>query len=202
MQPQKRILSGINPSSAKGLHLGNYFGAVKSHVEFQNEGDCFIFIANVHSLNSIFDGKEVAANTENIFIQYLAFGIDPEKTTFYVESDIPEINYLQSILNNTVTVAELKRMHGYKDKLAKNVSQDAINMGLFCYPVLMAADILIFKPDIIPVGEDQAQHVEITREMANTFNNRYGKILKVPELSIKKEAARVKGTDGERKMSK
>jgi tryptophanyl-tRNA synthetase len=198
----KRILSGINPSSAKGLHIGNYFGAVKSHVDFQEKGECFYFIANIHSLNTIFNGKEVEENTRNVFIEYLAFGIDPEKTTFYVESDIPTIPYLQTILNNVVTVGELQRMHGYKDKLAKDVSQEAISNGLFNYPVLMAADILMFNTEVVPVGEDQAQHVEITREIGRTFNNRYGDILTIPELFIKKDVARVRGTDGERKMSK
>lgn len=198
----KRPLSGINPSSSKGLHLGNYFGAVKPHIEFQDKGDCFYFVANVHSLNTIYNKKEVESNTENVFIEYLAFGIDPQKTTFYVESDIPAIMYMQTILNNAVMVAELMRMHAYKDKLQNNVSQDSINMGLFSYPMLMAADILSFGPDIVPVGEDQRQHVEICRDIANSFNNRYGNVLTVPELYVRKEAAKVIGIDGERKMSK
>jgi len=198
----KRILSGINPSSSKGLHLGNYLGAIKTHVDFQTKGECFYFVADLHSLNSVFNPKEVQENTANIFTEYLAFGIDPEKTTFYVESEVPEITYLQTILNNVVTVSELKLMHGYKDKMQKEVSQDAISMGLFSYPVLMAADILIFDADIVPVGDDQSQHVEITREMGRTFNNRYGNILKIPELHIHKETARVPGIDGTRKMSK
>lgn len=198
----KRIFSGINPSSAKGLHIGNYFGAVKPHVEFQSHGECMYFVANLHTLNSIFDPKEVEANTWNVFIEYIAFGIDPEKTIFFVQSDIPFIPYLQTILNNVVTVGELKRMHGYKDKLQKDISQDAISNGLFNYPVLMAADILFCKADMVPVGEDQAQHLEITREIARTFNNRYGNVLKIPELYIKKDVARVRGIDGERKMSK
>lgn len=198
----KRILSGINPSSTKGLHLGNYLGAVKRFVEMQQDGECFYFVANLHSLNTVFNPKEVTENTSNIFLEYLAFGIDPTKTTFYVESDIPEITYLQTILNNCVTVAELQRMHGYKDKMAKETDQSAINVGLFDYPVLMAADILLFAADIVPVGEDQTQHVEICREIARTFNNRYGDVLKVPELSIQKATARIIGTDGVRKMSK
>ncbi len=199
---QKRILSGITPSSAKGLHLGNYLGAVKPHIEFQEKGDCFYFIANLHALNNVFNPEEVHKNTMNIFIEYLAFGLDPEKTTFYIQSDIHGIPYLQTILNNAVTVAELKRMHAYKDKLQNEVSQDAINFGLFSYPVLMAADILAFNPDVIPVGEDQTQHVEICRDIARTFNNRYGDVLKVPELFVKKDVARVPGIDGQRKMSK
>lgn len=199
---QKRILSGITPSSAKGLHLGNYLGAVKPHIEFQDKGDCYYFIANLHALNNVFDPEEVYKNTLNIYVEYLAFGLDPDKTTFYIQSDIESIPYLQTIINNSVTVAELKRMHAYKDKLQNDVSQDAINFGLFSYPVLMSADILIFKPDVIPVGEDQAQHVEICRDIARTFNNRYGDILKVPELYVKKDVARVPGIDGKRKMSK
>lgn len=198
----KRILSGITPSSAKGLHLGNYLGAVKPHVAFQDEGECFYFIANLHALNNVYDPDEVRNNTLNIFIEYLAFGIDPEKTTFYIQSDIETIPYLQTILNNAVTVAELRRMHAYKDKLQNDVDQDSISFGLFSYPVLMAADILLFQPDLIPVGEDQAQHVEIAREIARTFNNRYGDVLKIPDLFIKKDVARVPGIDGKRKMSK
>lgn len=197
-----RILSGINPSSTRGLHIGNYFGMVKRFVELQNTGECYFFVANMHSLNTIYNPDEVRSNTQTVFLEYLAFGVDPLKSTFYVESDIPEISYLQTILNNVVTVAELQRMHGYKDKLAKDIDPRELNAGLFEYPVLMAADILLFNPDIIPVGEDQSQHVEIAREIARTFNNRYGTILKVPELRVYKETARIIGTDGQRKMSK
>ncbi|MDP4010879.1 MAG: tryptophan--tRNA ligase, partial [Candidatus Roizmanbacteria bacterium] len=198
----KRILSGITPSSTKGLHLGNYLGMVKPAIEFQKESQCFYFVANLHGLNNVFIPEEIYRNTMNIFVEYLAFGVDPEKTTFFVESDIPGIPYLQTILNNAVTVSELKRMHGYKDKLQNDIAQDQIGMGLFSYPVLMAADILLFKPDVIPVGEDQSQHVEIAREIARTFNNRYGDILKIPELSVQKNVARVPGIYGDRKMSK
>ncbi|MBP9691090.1 tryptophan--tRNA ligase [Candidatus Woesebacteria bacterium] len=198
----KRIFSGITPSSPKGLHIGNYFGAVKPQVEYQDRGECFYFIANLHALNNVFDPEQVKKNTINIFIEYLAFGIDPAKTVFFIQSDIRTIPYLQTILNNVVTLSELKRMHAYKDKLQSDVDEDALNFGLFSYPVLMAADILLFKPDIIPVGEDQSQHVEIACEIARTFNNRYGKVLKIPELSIQKNVARVPGIDGKRKMSK
>lgn len=197
-----KVFSGITPSSSKGLHLGNYFGAVKPQVEFQNKASCQYFVANIHALNSIFDSKEVEENTMNVFMEYLAFGVDTEKTLFFIQSDIHSIPYLQTILNNVITLADMKRMHAYKDKLQNDVAQEAINMGLFSYPILMAADILIFKPDLIPVGEDQSQHVEIAREMARNFNKRYGKILKVPSLYLRKNVARVKGTDGERKMSK
>ncbi len=197
-----RILSGINPSSTKGLHIGNYFGAVKRFVELQQKGECFFFVANLHSLNTIYDPDEVRTNADNVFMEYLALGLDPNQATFYVESDIPEIPYLQTILNNVVTVAELQRMHGYKDKLVKDVDQGQLSAGLFEYPVLMAADILLFDTDIVPVGEDQIQHVEITREIARTFNNRYGSILKLPDVEVQKDTARILGTDGLRKMSK
>ena len=198
----KRILSGITPSSPKGLHMGNYLGMVKPAVAMQNDSQCYYFVANLHALNTVFDPKDVMQNTFNIFIEYLAFGIDPTKTIFYVESDIAEITYLQTILNNAVTVAELKRMHAYKDKLQDNVSPDSIGFGMFSYPMLMAADILAFDIDVVPVGEDQTQHVEITRDIARTFNNRYGDILVVPELSVQKNVARVPGIYGEKKMSK
>lgn len=197
-----RIFSGINPSSNHGLHIGNYFGAVRPQVDLQSKGECFYFVANLHSLNTVFDPNEIKNNTLNIFTEYISLGIDPEKSTFFVESDIPEIAYFQTILNNCVTVSELKRMHGYKDKLTKVVDQDTISAGLFEYPVLMSADILAFNPDIVPVGEDQSQHVEICREIARTFNNRYGNVLKIPELSVQKNVGRVVGTDGIRKMSK
>ncbi len=198
----QRIFSGITPSSPKGLHLGNYLGAVKPQVDLQAHGECMYFVANLHALNNVFDPSEVRKNTHNIFVEYLAFGVNPETTTFFVESDIPGIPYLQTILNNMVTISELKRMHGYKDKFQGDVNPDQIGMGLFSYPVLMAADILLFMPDVIPVGEDQSQHVEIAREMARTFNNRYGDVLKVPELSVQKNVARVPGIFGDRKMSK
>ncbi|MBP6994099.1 tryptophan--tRNA ligase [Candidatus Woesebacteria bacterium] len=197
-----RILSGITPSSTKGLHLGNYFGMIKRFVALQETGECFYMVANLHALNTVHSAEEIRKNTENIFLQYLAFGIDPEKSVFFVESDVPEIPYLQTILNNVVTVAELKRMHGYKDKLAKDASPDELSAGLFEYPVLMAADILLFDIDTVPVGEDQTQHVEIAREMARTFNNRYGNMLKIPEVKVEKQSARIAGTDGVRKMSK
>lgn len=197
-----RILSGINPSSSKGLHIGNYYGAVKRFVELQESGECYYFVANLHSLNTVFSPHEASDNCLNVFAEYLAFGIDPVKSVFFVESDVPEIPYLQTILNNSVTVAELQRMHGYKDKLAKDVEISGISAGLFEYPVLMAADILLFNTDVVPVGEDQTQHVEICREMARTFNNRYGEVLKVPEVSVQKSTARVLGIDGVRKMSK
>jgi len=203
-ETKPRVLSGINPSSKKGLHLGNYFGAVKPHVEMQKTGECFYFVANLHALNSIYDPTEVRDNTTNIFLEYIAFGIEPETTCLYVESDVEAIPYLQTIFNNVLSVAELERMHGYKDKLANSVEQSQIGFGLFSYPVLMAADILCLNPDLVPVGEDQAQHVEICRTIARRFNSRYPDHFqfKVPEALIRKEVARVRGIDGVKKMSK
>ena len=198
-----RVLSGITPSSSKGLHLGNYLGAVKPQVEYQDKGDCFYFIADSHALNSIFDPKVYARNVYETYLDYLALGIDTKKTTFFVESFVKEIYELTEILNNVVTYGEMKRMHAFKDKLADpNAQVESINMGLFNYPILMAADILVFEADLIPVGEDQAQHVEICRDIAQSFNIRYGNILTVPSLSIEKGVGRVPGTDGIRKMGK
>lgn len=201
---KKSVFSGITPSSAKGLHLGNYFGAIKHHVQLQNDAQsATYFVANIHALNTVFDPKQVEQNTMTVFLEWIALGIDPTKSLFFVQSDIPPIPYIQTVINNVVTIGELKRMHGYKDKLQnQNVDQDAISMGLFSYPVLMASDILTFKPDLIPVGEDQTQHVEITREIAKTFNARYGNVFTIPELMVNKQGARVRGIDGERKMSK
>lgn len=199
----KRILSGITPSSSKGLHLGNYLGAVKPHVEFQDKGECFYFIADYHALNTVHDPKEFGRNVYETYLDYLALGIDLDKTTFYVESMVPAIFELTEIFNNVVTVAHMQKMHAYKDKLANpDQEQESINMGLFSYPILMAADILAFNVDIVPVGADQAQHVEVARDIARSFNHRYGDVLKVPELYIKKDVATILGTDGQRKMSK
>jgi tryptophanyl-tRNA synthetase len=198
-----RIFSGITPSSSKGLHLGNYLGAVKPQVDYQDKGECLYFIADYHALNTVFDPNEFARNVYETYLDYLSLGIDTKKTIFFIESQVKEIFELTEILNNVVTLSQMKRMHAYKDKLADpNADIDNINMGLFNYPILMAADILAFEPDIIPVGEDQAQHVEVCRDMAVSFNARYGKVMKIPELSVSKETARVVGTDGVRKMSK
>ncbi len=201
----KIIVSGITPSSSKGLHLGNYLGAVKGHVAIQDIAKhAFYFIADYHALNTVFDPETLRSNILNTYLDYLSFGLEPERdnVNFYIESGIPEIAELNIILNNVVTMAELKKMHAFKDKFQQGVNEDSINHGLFNYPVLMASDILIFHADVVPVGEDQAQHVEITRDIARTFNNRYSEILSVPNVYIKKEVARVVGIDGEKKMSK
>lgn len=200
---QKRILSGITPSSSKGLHLGNYLGAVKPHIDFQDKGQCLYFIADYHALNTVQDPKEFSHNTYETYLDYLALGLDLSKTIFYVESHVPVIFELTEILNNIINVGQMMRMHAFKDKLADpDADIGTVNMGLFTYPILMAADILAFDVDIVPVGEDQSQHVEVARDIAQAFNRKYGQILKVPELYIKKDVARVTGTDGIRKMSK
>jgi len=199
------IFSGINPSSSKGLHLGNYFGAGKQHVEMQEKAKrAMYFIADYHSLNTVYDPKQVRSNVYNTYLDYLSFGLEPEKKNviFFVESAIPEICELNIILNNVVSMAELSKMHAYKDKIQKKEASESINHGLFNYPVLMAADILIFNGEVVPVGEDQVQHVEIARDIARHFNARYGETLVQPQVLLQKEAARVVGTDGERKMSK
>jgi tryptophanyl-tRNA synthetase len=199
----QRFLSGVAPSSSKGLHLGNYLGAVKPHVEFQDKGECFYFIADYHALNSIHNPEDFRRNSYETFLDYLALGIDTDRTTFFIESHVSGIFELTEILNNSVTVSQMMRMHAFKDKMQdENAEHASINMGLFSYPILMAADILIFEPDVVPVGEDQQQHVEVCRDIGQSFNSRYGNVLKIPELYIKKEVARVPGTDGQRKMSK
>jgi tryptophanyl-tRNA synthetase len=202
----KTVLSGINPSSSKGLHLGNYLGAAKNHVDMQSKaGHAYYFIADYHSLNTVFDRDQLKSNVINTYLDYMAFGLKPEQknVTFFIESAIPEIAELNIILNNVVSMAELKRMHAYKDKFSDGIEEDAINHGLFNYPVLMASDILIFDTDVVPVGEDQKQHVEITRAIVRHFNNKYGvKTFKEPEVYVKEETARIPGTDGKNKMSK
>lgn len=199
---KKRILSGITPSGDGMLHIGNYLGAVRQFLEFQKKYDCFYFIADLHGLTTVQDKKRMQKNVENLVLNYLGLGIDPKKVTFYRQSDIPEHTELQSILNNITSLSLIKRCHAYRDKLQKGEGEESVNMGLFCYPILMAADILLYKPDLIPVGKDQKQHVEITRDIAQRFNKIYGKVFKLPQAYIPEEVAVIIGTDGKRKMSK
>jgi len=184
------------------LHIGNYLGAVRQFLEFQKKYDCFYFVADLHGLTTVQDKKKMQRNVENLVLNYLALGIDPEKSTFYRQSDLPEHTELQSILNNVTPLGLIKRCHAYKDKLQKGESEESINMGLFCYPILMAADILLYKPDLVPVGKDQKQHVEIARDIAQRFNSTFGKVFKLPKAYIPEEVAVIVGTDGKRKMSK
>ena len=193
----KRSLSGIQPSGV--LHIGNYFGAIKQFVELQDEYEGFYFLANYHALTSSPKGEDLKNNTINVILDYLALGLDPEKSTLFLQSDVPEHTELSWILSNVTPMGLLERAHSYKDKTAKGIKP---NVGLFTYPVLMASDILIYSPDIVPVGKDQKQHVEITRDIAIKFNETYGKeIFKLPKEKIVENMATVPGTDGD-KMSK
>lgn len=193
----KRSLSGIQPSGV--LHIGNYFGAIKQFVELQDEYEGFYFLANYHALTSSPKGEDLKNNTINVILDYLALGLDPEKSTLFLQSDVPEHTELSWILSNVTPMGLLERAHSYKDKTAKGIKP---NVGLFTYPVLMASDILIYSPDIVPVGKDQKQHVEITRDIAIKFNETYGKeVFKLPKEKIVENVATVPGTDGD-KMSK
>jgi len=191
-----RILSGIQPSGT--IHIGNYFGMIKKMIESQNDGELFAFIASYHALTSVSDKELLQKNIFEAAVNFLSLGMDPEKSTFWVQSDVPEVLELYWILSNHTPMGLLERAHSYKDKTARGI---ASNHGLLSYPVLMAADILLFDSNIVPVGKDQIQHVEITRDIANTFNNAYGEILVMPEAKVDEIVATVPGTDGA-KMSK
>ena len=191
-----RILSGIQPSGA--LHLGNYFGMMKPAVELQHQGEAFYFIANYHSMTSLFDAAERRKNTLDVALDFLACGLDPKKSVFFKQSDVPEVTELAWILTTLAPMGMLERATSYKDKIAKGI---APNHGIFAYPVLMAADILIYDSNVVPVGKDQKQHLEMSRDMAIKFNETYGETFVIPEPRIKEEVAVVPGTDGQ-KMSK
>lgn len=193
---KKRSLSGIQPSGI--LHLGNYFGAIKQFIEMQNEYDGFYFIPDYHALTSNPNPADLRQRTYDAVLDFLALGLDPKKSTIFLQSDVPEVTELTWILTTVTPVALLERAHSYKDKVAKGI---AANHGLFTYPVLMAADILIYNSDIVPVGKDQKQHVEITRDIAIKFNETYGTVFKLPESRIQEALAVVPGIDGQ-KMSK
>ncbi|HOB76211.1 MAG TPA: tryptophan--tRNA ligase [Phycisphaerae bacterium] len=191
-----RVLSGIQPSGR--LHLGNYFGAMRPQIEMQTEHECFYFIANYHALTSLTDAEMVVEYTRQVAMGYLALGLDPAKAVFFRQTDVPEVTELSWILSCVTPLGLLQRAHSYKDKVAQGLSP---NHGLFAYPVLMAADILIYKPQLVPVGQDQKQHVEITQDLQGKFNQTYGEIFVRPEALIRDEVAVVPGIDG-RKMSK
>ena len=191
-----RVLTGIQPSG--DLHIGNYFGSIKQMVEAQKTSETFAFVANYHAMSSGNGGEKLANLTMQTATDFLALGIDPEKSTFWIQSDVKEVLELYWVLSAFTPMGLLERTHSYKDKTGKGT---AANHSLFSYPVLMAADILLFSPDIVPVGKDQIQHVEIARDIAIKFNNEYGDILKIPEFKIQEEVATVPGTDGQ-KMSK
>ncbi|BAF72872.1 tryptophan--tRNA ligase [Sulfurovum sp. NBC37-1] len=191
-----RVLTGIQASGK--LHIGNYFGAMKPMVELQEEHELFTFIANYHSLTSSTDAETLRQNTVEAAVDYLAIGIDPEKTTFWVQSHVPEVLELYWILSKFTPMGLLERAHSYKDKVAKGIPA---SHALFSYPVLMAADILLYDVEKVPVGKDQIQHVEMTRDIAIKFNNEYGELFTLPEHMVAEEVATVPGIDGQ-KMSK
>jgi len=191
-----RILSGIQPSGA--LHVGNYFGMMRPSIELQEKGECYYFIANYHSMTSLFKAEERRKNTLDVALDFLACGLDPKRSVFFKQSDVPEVTELAWLLTTLTPMGLLERATSYKDKIAKGLSP---NHGLFAYPVLMAADILIYDSNLVPVGRDQKQHVEMTRDMATKFNETYGETFVIPEPQIRDEVAVVPGIDGQ-KMSK
>src|SRR5262245_36048563 len=191
----RRILSGIQPSGK--LHLGNYFGALKQHVALQDEGLAFYFIADYHALTTIQDPAQLRDHVRDVALDYLALGLDPNKAIFFRQSDVPEVTELAWILSTVTGMGLLERAHSYKDKLARGLSP---SVGLFGYPVLRAADILIYRSQVVPVGEDQVQHIEMTRDMAGYFNQAYGEVFPLPTYRLDR-GAKVPGTDGQ-KMSK
>jgi tryptophanyl-tRNA synthetase len=196
-----RILSGIQPSGS--LHVGNYFGMMRPSIELQDQGEAYYFIANYHSMTSLTDPVERRKNSLDVALDFLACGLDPQKSVFWKQSDVPEVAELTWLLSTVTPMGLLQKCTSYKDKKAKLAEDDLdrVNHGLFAYPVLMAADILIFDSNIVPVGRDQKQHVEVTRDIALKFNHLYGQTFVLPEPRIREEVAVVPGTDGQ-KMSK
>ncbi len=191
-----RILSGFQPSGT--LHIGNYFGAMRPNLEFQKLGESFLFIADYHALTTNPEPAALRERVYNVALDFLACGLDPEHTVFFRQSDVPEVTELMWVLNTITTVGFLERAHSYKDKIAKGFMPNA---GLFTYPVLMAADILLYQSDLVPVGKDQKQHLEITRDLAIRFNERYGDVFRIPDGHIPENIAVIPGLDGQ-KMSK
>src|SRR5439155_3424234 len=192
---QKRVLSGIQPSGK--LHLGNYFGAIKQHIALQDEALCFYFIADYHALTTIRDPQVLRQNVQDVALDYLALGLDADKAIFFRQSDVPEVTELAWILATVTNMGLLERAVSYKEKIDKGI--DA-SVGLFTYPVLMAADILIVRSNMVPVGKDQVQHLEMTQDMAGKFNRAFRDVFPIPNWRLDKES-KVLGTDGQ-KMSK
>lgn len=203
MKNKYSILTGITPSGSGEIHIGNYFGAVVPFLELQKKADkVYFFIADLHALTTIQNKEQLQKNVENQVLSYLAAGLDPKKVVFYRQSDIGLHPELQCILNNVTPLGLIKRCHAYKDKLQKGFVEENVNMGLFNYPILMAADILMYEADYVPVGDDQRQHIEIARDIAGYFNQAFGQTFKLPDIYNVKATARLIGTDGKRKMSK
>jgi len=191
-----RILSGIQPSGTP--HLGNYFGMMKPAIELQNRGEAFYFIADLHALTTVHDAAGLRANSRELAVDFLACGLDPARSVFFLQSAVPAVTELAWILSTITPMGLLERCHSFKDKTARG---HAASHGLFAYPVLMAADILIYDSDLVPVGKDQKQHLEVTRDIAVKMNETFGEIFKLPEPSIREDTATVPGLDGA-KMSK
>src|SRR5262245_38742574 len=193
--PRKRILSGVQPSGR--LHIGNYFGAVKQHIALQEEGNCFYFIADYHALTTVQDPEVLRELVRDAALDYLALGLDPARAVFFRQSDVPEVCELTWIFSTVTNMGVLERAVSYKDKVEKGIEA---NVGLFTYPVLMASDILIYRSHVVPVGQDQVQHIEMTQDIAGKFNRAYGEIFPIPGYRLDR-GAKVPGTDGQ-KMSK
>ena len=193
---KKRVLSGIQPSGY--LHLGNYFGMMSKMIDYQAKNDLFCFIADYHALTANPSPKILSSNTFNAVCDFLALGLSPDRTTFWVQSDVPEVTELSWILSSYTGVGLMDRSTTYKDKISKGLKP---NMGLYSYPILMAADILLYNSNLVPVGKDQKQHIEMARDIANKFNANYGEVFILPEPDIVKETQLIPGIDGQ-KMSK
>lgn len=191
-----RILSGIQPSGQ--LHIGNYFGMMETMIAKMDKSDLYVFIVDLHALTSVHDRQKLATGTLEAAADFLALGLDPNKCTFWVQSDVPEVCELAWVLSNITSMGLLERCHSYKDKTAKGL---AASHGLFAYPVLMAADILLYQAELVPVGKDQKQHLEVARDIAVSFNNTFGETFILPEAMISESTAIVPGLDGQ-KMSK
>lgn len=191
-----RVLSGIQPTGR--FHWGNYFGAIRQYIELQHGNEAYYFIANLHALTTVRDKEQLRQNTLDAALDLLALGLDPEHAILYVQSDVPEVSELCWLLMTGTPLGLLERCHAYKEKKSKGLPADA---GLFTYPVLMSADILAYDAEIVPVGEDQVQHIEVCRDLAGSFNHQFGEVFVLPKARVLQTAARVPGTDGE-KMSK
>lgn len=191
-----RVLSGIQPTGP--IHWGNYFGAIRQYIELQGNDQSFYFIANLHALTTVRDQEKLRQYTFDVALDLLALGLDPNRATMFVQSDVPEVSELCWLLMTGAPMGLLERCHAYKDKKAKGLTADA---GLFTYPVLQAADILAYDSDVVPVGEDQVQHIEVCRDLAGSFNHQFGEVFVMPKAKVLDSSAKVPGTDGE-KMSK
>ena len=191
-----RVLSGIQPSGP--LHIGNYFGAIRQYLALQGGNEAFYFVANYHALTSVRDAEKLRGYVDDVIVTLLALGLDPEQATLFVQSDVPETTELAWLLTTVTPMSWLEKCVSYKDKIERGLPADH---GLFAYPILQAADILLYDADVVPVGQDQKQHLEITRDVAERFNNTYGDVFKLPKPHILESVAIVPGIDG-KKMSK